>query len=286
MNSSLGGNVTVSFSGSQVEVYDNIAKAILSKATFKSTDAITLDLPAGQANSVSVVLPATAGAAIPKEVLVEGVSGATNNQVTVVGTSGANTFTLAGSTVTANGLATQIAAVQKLTLNGGGGNDYYTLNSSAVPDLDRRYGRLQHGGLQPRHGGRDRQSRPRQGTDAVDRPLGHHAFDLRRDQQADRHGVCRRPHRRPGGDRRRSSAGAGNDTIAGGSGDNILLGGGGNDTIIGGQGRNLMIAGSGTCNLYANGSQNMVFAGSTNYDSNDQALLNLLERRAAVLVQL
>ncbi len=71
VNSSLGGNVTVSFSGNQVLVYDNIAKAVLSKATFNSTEAVEVDLPAGQANSVSVVLPA-AGAAIPKEVLVEG----------------------------------------------------------------------------------------------------------------------------------------------------------------------------------------------------------------------
>ena len=70
--------------------------------------------------------------------------------------------------------------------------------------------------------------------------------------------------------------GSGNDTITGGSGDNILLGGGGNDTIIGGPGRNLIIAGSGNCNLYANGWENMIFAGSTNFDSNDQALLNLL----------
>ena len=51
----------------------------------------------------------------------------------MVGTAGVNTFTLAGSTVTANGLDTQIATVQKLALDGGGGNDYYTLNSAAVP---------------------------------------------------------------------------------------------------------------------------------------------------------
>ncbi|MGA2255731.1 MAG: peptidylprolyl isomerase, partial [Thermoguttaceae bacterium] len=132
-NSSLGGNVTVSFSGSQVEVYDNIANVLLSKVTFKSTDTFTVDCPAGQANSVSVVLPNSASAPLPQEVLVQGLSGSTNNHVTVVGTAGANTFTLAGSTVTANGLKTMIATVQKLTLNGGGGNDYYTLNSGAVP---------------------------------------------------------------------------------------------------------------------------------------------------------
>ena len=68
--------------------------------------------------------------------------------------------------------------------------------------------------------------------------------------------------------RRRSTeivGGSGNDTITGGSGDNILMGGGGNDTIIGGTGRNLIIAGSGNCSLYAKGWENMVFAGSTNY---------------------
>ena len=61
------------------------------------------------------------------------------------------------------------------------------------------------------------------------------------------------------------------------------MGGGGNDTIIGGAGKNLIIGGSGNCNLYANGSENMVFAGSTNYDSNDQALLNLLEQGSRVM---
>ena len=52
VNVSLGGNVTVSFSGSQVEVYDNVGKAVLSQAAFKSTDTLTIELPAGQANSV------------------------------------------------------------------------------------------------------------------------------------------------------------------------------------------------------------------------------------------
>ena len=77
-------------------------------------------------------------------------------------------------------------------------------------------------------------------------------------------------------------AGAGNDTITGGSGDNILLGGGGNDTITGGLGKNLMIGGSGNCSLYAKGSENIVFAGSTSDDSNDQALLNLLDQGSRV----
>ena len=74
----------------------------------------------------------------------------------------------------------------------------------------------------------------------------------------------------------------GNDTITGGSGNNILMGGGGNDTIIGGLGKNLMIGGNGNCNFYAKGSENMIFAGTTNVDSNDQALLNLLQQGSRV----
>jgi Ca2+-binding RTX toxin-like protein len=73
-------------------------------------------------------------------------------------------------------------------------------------------------------------------------------------------------------------SGAGNDTIVGGSGNNILVGGGGNDTIVGGSGRDLLIAGSGASTIYADGSSNMVFAGTTNFDANDQALLNLLNQ--------
>ena len=209
MNSSQGGNVTVSFSGSQVEVYDNIGKAVLSKATFKSTDAVTVDCPAGQANSVSVVLPNSAGAPLPQEVLVQGASGSTNNQVTVVGTGGANTFTLAGGTVTANGLETQIATVQKLTLDGGGGNDYYTLNSSTVPTSIVDPGGYNTLDFSHDTAGVTVNLGLDKGQAAVDRPLEHHAFDLRRHQQADRLGICRRPHRRPGGhdgDRRRGWA--------------------------------------------------------------------------------
>jgi cyclophilin family peptidyl-prolyl cis-trans isomerase len=274
LNAKLGGNVTVSFSGSQVEVYDNVGKAVLSTATFKSTDTVTIDLPAGQANSVSVVLPGS-GAAIPREVLVQGVSGATSNHVTVVGSSGANAFTLVGGTVAANGLATTISAVQGLTLQGGAGNNYYTLNSSAAPlsivntagynTLDFSHdtaGVTVNLGLDQ---GQAQSIAPWSTTlslyGVIDKLIGTAYADVLTGGPAATTEIV---------------GGAGYDTITGGSGDNILMGGGGNDTIIGGRGKNLLIAGSGTCSLYANGSQNTVFAGSTNYDTNDAALMNLL----------
>ena len=163
LNATAGGNVTVLFTGSDVMVYNNVNQSVLSNAVFKSSDTVQVDLPAGQANSVLVLLPNSASTPIPKGVVVQGVTGSTNNQVTVFGSPGANTFTVAGGTVTANGLATTIADVQKLTLAGRSGNDYYK-SIPASAHLGRRYGRLQHDGLQSGHGGRGRQSRPRQGA--------------------------------------------------------------------------------------------------------------------------
>ena len=131
VNVSKGGNVTVSFSGSQVEVYDNIAKAILSQATFKSTDIITVDCPPARRTACRSCFP-PAQRRCRKSV---GPRGHRFDEQPGhrVGTGGANTFTLAGGMVTANGLITSIATVDKLTLKGGGGNDYFTLNSAAFP---------------------------------------------------------------------------------------------------------------------------------------------------------
>ena len=252
VNSSLGGNVTVLFSGSQVLVYDNITKAVLSYTTFKSTDAVEIDCPAGQANSVLVLLPNSASAAIPKEVLVQGAAGSTNNQVTVVGTGGANTFTLAGGTVTANGLETQLANVQKLTLTGFGGNDYFTSIPAPCPPV------VDTGGYNTMDFSQD--------TAGVDVNLG---LDKGQAQSIapwnttlSIYGTINKLIGSEYADVLTGGPAAtttswrtGNDTITGGSGDNILMGGGGNDTIIGGTGKNLIIAGTGNCNIYANGSR-------------------------------
>jgi cyclophilin family peptidyl-prolyl cis-trans isomerase len=280
-NASLGGNVTVSFSGSQYEVYDNIGKAVLTTLAFKSTDIITIDCPAGQANSVSIVLPSSTSAPVPQEVLVQGLSGSTNNQVTVVGTNGTNTVTVAGSTVTANGLKTMISTVQKLTLNGGSGNNDDVLNSSAVP-----LSIVETGGSNTLDFSNDTagvtvnlglnkgqaQSIAPWGTTlsisgAVNKLIGSAYADVLVGGPAATTEIV---------------GGTGNDTITGGSGNNILMGGGGADTITGGPGKNLIIGGSGNSKLYAKGTEDIIFAGTTNIDSNDQALLNLLNQGSRV----
>lgn len=277
VNSANGGNVTVSFFGGQVQVYDNIAKKVLSKTTFKSTDTVSVNLPAGQANSVSVVLPGSNGTAIPKQVLVQGVFGSTNNQVTLVGTNAANTFTLAGDTVTGNGLGVKIAAVQKLTLAGGSGNDTYNLNAGITPTsiVDTSgYNTLDFsqdtGGVTVNLGldkGQAQQIAPWNTTlsinGIINKLVGSAYADVLTGGRAAMTMI---------------RGGLGNDTITGGSGDNILMGVGGNDTIIGGPGKNLMIAGTGNCSLYAKGRENMIFGGTTNFDTNEQALINLLNQ--------
>jgi len=281
VNATLGGDVSVSFSGSQVQIYDNIAKAVLSSSPFTSTDTVEIDCPAGQTNLVTVVLPASTAAALPKQVLVQGLTGSTNNQVTVQGTSGTNAFTLAGNTVTANGLATAIATVQKLTLKGGGGNDTYALNSSSVPTaiVDAGgYNALDFSkdtaGVRVNLGldqGQTQSIAPWNTTLAINGIINKLTGTAFADALT--------------GGRAATTlirSGAGNDSITGGSGDNILVGGGGNDTITGGAGHNLLIAGSGTCSLYAKGTSDIVFAGSTNSDANDHALATLLQDKPRV----
>ncbi len=288
--SSAGGNVTVSFSGGNVQVYDNTAHAVISNTAFTPANVIEVECPPGQTNNVSIVLPTSANAGLPQEVLVHetpGASGSTNNQVTVVGTNGANTFTVAGTggssasgadeLVAANGLET-IAAAQKLTLDGGAGNDDYKLNSSAMPTsiVDTGgYNTLDFSndaaGVAVNLGldkGQAQSIGPWNTTLAISgvisKLIGTASYnDVLSGGPAATTEIV---------------AGSGNDTITGGSGNNILIGGGGSDTITGGQGKNLIIAGSGNnCNLYAEGSENIIFTGTTNVDANDQALLNLLD---------
>ena len=212
-----------------------------------------------------------------------GGTGSTNNQVTLLGTAGANTFTVAGSAgqpsaasdpVTANSLET-VARCRSSRWKGRG-QRLYTLNSSAMPTAivdSGGYNTLDlsndtkgvHVNLGLDQG--QAQSIAPWGTTLsinglIDKLVGTQFADVLTGGPAATTEIV---------------GGAGNDTITGGSGNNILLGGGGNDTITGGSGRNLIIAGSGNCNLYAAGSRNIIFAGTTNMDSNDQALLALLE---------
>jgi hypothetical protein len=71
--------------------------------------------------------------------------------------------------------------------------------------------------------------------------------------------------------------GDGNDTVKGGSGNNILVGGAGNDSLTGGSGRDLLIGGAGADTLTGNGDDDILIAGTTDYDANAAALFALMK---------
>lgn len=73
-----------------------------------------------------------------------------------------------------------------------------------------------------------------------------------------------------------ASAGAGNDVLIGGNGDNILVGGTGNDVLIGGHGRDILIGGTGHDFIAGRGGDDILIGGSTIYDNNPTALFQIL----------
>jgi cyclophilin family peptidyl-prolyl cis-trans isomerase len=276
VNVTLGGDATVLFTGDNVLVYDNIGKAVLSDATFKSTDTVEVDLPAGQANSVLVIMPNSANAPLPEEVFVNGASGSTENRVTVLGSNSGNSFVLNGESATDNGMDTQMANVQTLSLAGLGGNNYYTLTNSVAQTWV-----VAGGGNNTLDFSHD--------TAGVDVNLGLDGGQLQTIAPWNNNtlsiiGVVNDligsefPNTLIGGPAATTliRSGASKSTVIGGSGNNVLIGGGGNDTITGGAGQNLIIAGNGLDTIYAAGARSMIFGGTTNFDSSDQALLTLL----------
>jgi autotransporter-associated beta strand protein len=63
------------------------------------------------------------------------------------------------------------------------------------------------------------------------------------------------------------NGGAGDDTLGGGSRNDVLVGGAGNDTLIAGGGRNLIIGGDGADTITASGGSDILIAGPTAYDA-------------------
>jgi Ca2+-binding RTX toxin-like protein len=75
--------------------------------------------------------------------------------------------------------------------------------------------------------------------------------------------------------------GAGNDSITGDAGNNILVGNGGNDTISGVDGRDILIGGSGADSLNGGAGDDILIAGTTTFDSNPSALVAIMTEWAS-----
>lgn len=76
--------------------------------------------------------------------------------------------------------------------------------------------------------------------------------------------------------------GAGNDTLGGGSGNNILLGGAGDDTLLGSDDRDILIGGTGQDRLRGGANDDILIAGTTAYDNNTSSLQQILGEWTAV----
>ena len=72
-------------------------------------------------------------------------------------------------------------------------------------------------------------------------------------------------------------ADGGNDVIDGGGGPTLILGGTGTCTLSGGAGRSVLIAGTGRDSLLAGQGNAILIGGTTNYDSNQAALMAILD---------
>lgn len=63
------------------------------------------------------------------------------------------------------------------------------------------------------------------------------------------------------------------NVLSGGAGADILVGNGGDDTLLGGDGRDILIGGAGADSLDGGADDDILVAGTTNYDSNQAALI-------------
>ncbi len=77
------------------------------------------------------------------------------------------------------------------------------------------------------------------------------------------------------------NGGAGNDTLSGGSGNNILLGGPGDDDLRGSVNRDILIGGEGSDRLRGGSDDDLLIGGTTVYDNNIAALLQILAEWAS-----
>jgi len=76
--------------------------------------------------------------------------------------------------------------------------------------------------------------------------------------------------------------GAGDDYLIAGSSGGVLVGGAGNNILVGAAGRNVLVGGKGSgqrydgVQVYGTQGDNVVIGGTTDYDTNDLALANVL----------
>jgi uncharacterized protein (TIGR03118 family) len=73
-----------------------------------------------------------------------------------------------------------------------------------------------------------------------------------------------------------ADGGAGDDVLVGSDGNNLLLGGSGNDILGSGNSRDVLIGGEGRDRLHGHGGDDLLIGASTDYDTDEQALQQIV----------
>lgn len=230
---------------------------------------------------------------IPDGIVFDAKEGRSTDGLVLKGTSGNDTIEIDADRVVVNGTPYPIAGIERVTLDGGRGNDTYRVaglgvrtnlidgwgtdrldfSHAAVPvsvDLSLAFGQPQ---------------RPLQGTDhilalsgVIEHLVGSPFSDILKGNS-----VANRIWGGAGNDTLYGSSGddwlygeLGNDVLFGDSGNDLLLGAEGNDQLYAGLGRNILIGGPDADTLRGSYGEEILIGGTTSYDANDAALAALL----------
>jgi len=288
---------------------------------------VLLDEPARRLNSLTVVgadnrtdmltvdWPPDSGAILPGGVLFEGGTGRRSDALMLRSAAGADAFAVAAGSAVINGLAVQFSEVERVTLEGGKGDDAYQISgvstkttvsdskgtdlldfSQAAVGVTIDLGKT-GGQAQKIFAPTDDHTLALKGT--FENVIGTAYADLIRGNS-----LANRIEGRGGNDTLCGNSGndtlyggdgndwlygdAGNDSLYGEPGNNVLLGGAGNDQLdvavgAGGVlgGRNLLLGGKGRDTLRGGSGEEILIGSSTNYDSKPLALGAIMEEWAS-----
>ena len=284
------------FSGGNVQLVNQSTRKTVFEQSLDTLDSLTILGAPGRPDLLTVDTAGFAGG-LAGGVRFEGGDGAKADRLTVLGTAGPDTFTIADGRVTVNGLEVSWLGVEQLQIDGARGDDLYQVNALGTPtviadsagvdtldfsaaaagvtvDLNKRTGRAQtiFAGNANALG--------LKGTieNAVGTP---HADWIKGNSAANRifggadddtlYGGSRNDFLYGGAGDDVLYGEAGNDQLFGGDGDDRLYGGGGddfldgqsgNDELYGDSGNDLLRGGLGTDQLFASAGKNILIGGA------------------------
>ena len=266
------GNVTVRRNGDVVEVVKDSTNTAIFTQLLTETNSVIIKGVANQANNVTIDMASNLA-------LAGGVVVSTVPALSIHGTTGNDVFVLGTTTVTVNGavaMTTTMDKVTALSLEGGTGDDTYKLPTAVVPvtivdsaganSLDFTGATAGITLSLAKNAGESQTIAPWTKTLSINGTIANLTGTSYADTLTG--GFAETTIIRGMG---------GNDILRGGAYDNILLGGAGNNVLRGGRGKNLLIAGEGLTKLIGGHGDSIMVSGTTDYDSNDAALMSILD---------